>query len=67
MVSSIGPESTSSLASPSSISALSFAEFAIREQVYGRSVPLGSEACRKFEVTDVIESDLPLIVRLSNK
>jgi len=35
-------------------SRLSFAKFPLREQVYGQPIALGSEACRKFKVTDVI-------------
>jgi hypothetical protein len=55
------------LASPNRISKFSFAKLALREQVYGRSLSLGSEACRKFEVTYVMKSALILPLRLSAK
>jgi hypothetical protein len=37
---------------------ISFAKLSVREQLYGRSFLVGSEACRKFEVTYVIGSAL---------
>jgi hypothetical protein len=67
MVSPADPEPTSSLASPNNISTVSFAEYSIRKQVYGRYSLLSSEGCRNLEVTDVIRSALTLTLRLSAK